>query len=96
MRSSCSAFMSIASTQERGLLTEGMGHENTTQIVLRCAVDAVGSAEKLASALGISRGQLDAWMTGSGTPSNAVLMDALEVATYQAQLGDLPAEQRSR
>jgi DNA-binding transcriptional regulator YdaS (Cro superfamily) len=71
-----------------------MAHENPTQVVLRSAVDAVGGAEQLAASLGISRTDLDAWMAGNGTPPQGVLMDALELATYQAQLKDVTPEQR--
>jgi DNA-binding transcriptional regulator YdaS (Cro superfamily) len=71
-----------------------MPQENATQVVLRSAVDAVGSEDKLATSLGISRTDLEAWMAGNGTPPQGVLMDALELATYQAQLKDLPDHQR--
>jgi hypothetical protein len=85
---------SFAVARERRLLRVGMSQENATQVVLRNAVDAVGGTEKLAASLGISLSDLDAWIAGNGTPPQGVLMHALELATYQAQLKDLPKDQR--
>jgi hypothetical protein len=71
-----------------------MHTENPTQRVLRSAVDAVGGADQLAAALGVARTELESWMAGNGTPPQDILLNALELATYQAQLKDLPPEQR--
>jgi DNA-binding transcriptional regulator YdaS (Cro superfamily) len=62
-----------------------MAQENPTQLVLRNAVDAVGGENNLATSLGISRTDLEAWMAGNGTPPQGVLMDALELAEAPAQ-----------
>jgi hypothetical protein len=64
--------------------------EKPTQTILRSAVDAVGGEDKLANALHVPREELDAWMTGRAEPPPGALMDALDLATFQAQLRDLP------
>jgi hypothetical protein len=67
-----------------------MAQEKPTQTILRSAVDVVGGADQLASALHVPREQLDEWITGRADPPPGALMDAVDLATFQAQLKDLP------
>jgi hypothetical protein len=67
-----------------------MAHEKPTQAILRSAVDAVGGTEQLATALHVPREELDAWIMGRADPPPGALMDAVDLATLQAQLKDLP------
>ena len=74
-----------------------MAHEKPTQAILRSAVDVVGGAEQLAHALNVAKEDVDAWITGRAEPPPGALMDAVDLATLQAQLKDLPPpDERSR
>jgi DNA-binding transcriptional regulator YdaS (Cro superfamily) len=67
-----------------------MAHDKPIQVILRSAADVVGGAEQLASALHVQREELDAWIAGRADPPPGALMDAVDLATIQAQLKDLP------
>jgi DNA-binding transcriptional regulator YdaS (Cro superfamily) len=67
-----------------------MAHENPAQEILRSAVDVVGGADQLANALHVRREDIDAWVAGRAEPPPGALMDAVDLATLQAQLKDLP------
>jgi DNA-binding transcriptional regulator YdaS (Cro superfamily) len=67
-----------------------MASEKPTQTILRSAVDVVGGEDKLANALRVRREELDAWITGRADPPPGALMDAVDLATFEAQLRDLP------
>ena len=67
-----------------------MDSEKPTQTILRSAVDVVGGEDKLANALHVQREELDAWITGRADPPPGALMDAVDLATFEAQLKDLP------
>ena len=64
--------------------------EKPTQMILRSAVEVVGGADELAHALHVPREELDAWIMGRADPPPGALMDAVDLATFQAQLKDLP------
>ncbi len=64
--------------------------EKPTQMILRSAVEVVGGADELANALHVPREELDAWIMGRADPPPGALMDAVDLATFQAQLKDLP------
>ena len=66
-----------------------MTQEKPTQAILRSAVDVVGGTEKLAIALHVRREEVDAWITGRAEPPPGALMDAVDLATLQAQLRDV-------
>jgi hypothetical protein len=66
-----------------------MAQEKPTQAILRSAVDVVGGAEQLATALRVPREELDAWITGRADPPPGALVDAVDLASHQAQLKDL-------
>ena len=68
----------------------GMAQEKPTQTILRSAVEVVGGADQLALALHVPRQELDEWITGRADPPPGALMDAVDLATFQAQLKDLP------
>lgn len=67
-----------------------MAHEKPTQAIFRSAVDVVGGTEKLATALHVPREEVDAWITGRADPPPGALTDAMDLASLQAQLKDLP------
>jgi hypothetical protein len=67
-----------------------MASEKPAQTILRSAVDVVGGEDKLANALRVRREELDAWITGRADPPPGALMDAVDLATFEAQLRDLP------
>lgn len=74
-----------------------MAHEKPTQAILRSAVDVVGGPEQLAQALRVAKEDVDAWIMGRAEPPPGALMDAVDLATLQAQLKDLPPmDERSR
>jgi DNA-binding transcriptional regulator YdaS (Cro superfamily) len=64
--------------------------DKPTQMILRSAAEVVGGANKLANALHVPREELDAWIMGRADPPPGALMDAVDLATFQAQLKDLP------
>jgi hypothetical protein len=66
-----------------------MNPEKPTQTILRSAVDVVGGPERLADALHVRREELDAWIAGRAEPPPGALMDAVDLATLQAQLRDV-------
>ena len=72
-----------------------MAHEKPTQAILRSAVDVVGGPEQLAQALRVAKEDVDAWIMGRAEPPPGALMDAVDLATLQAQLKDLlPTDER--
>lgn len=46
----------------------------------RCAIDTLGSSERLAKALGASVAEIEAWALGAGVPPPGAFLAAIEIA----------------
>ena len=68
-----------------------MTYESACARTFRLAIETMGSAERLAHAIGASVTEIEAWAKGNAHPPSAAFLKAIDVI---AQIGRVPTARR--